>query len=124
VQAAHQHAVRAVAAAAGAAQLQLLQQAVPGTRDAAPLPPEQASAAGFSETKVQALMQGVGIGRQAALDAMKRAGGDAALAFRHELARVQLCWEVVDRLAWEYAAYRWVGGGGKGGGAVGRAGST
>jgi hypothetical protein len=107
VQAACQQATRMFAAAAPP----LLQQVVPGTRDTAPLAPEHSSAAGFSESEVQAVMQGAGVGRQAALDAMKRTGGAAVPAFKQELMLLQLCSEQLDVLAWEYASHRWAGGG-------------
>jgi hypothetical protein len=59
------------------------------------------------ETEVQALMQGVGVPRHAAVQALRRAGSGGVLAaVKQELSRLRLDEPLLLQLVAEYAAFR------------------
>lgn len=55
------------------------------------------------------MWQAAGISRPSAVEALKHTAGNAVAALKAELMRMRLNTEVMDRLVWEYAGFRWVG---------------
>ncbi|KAK9812754.1 hypothetical protein WJX72_003030 [[Myrmecia] bisecta] len=78
-------------------------------RDAPPLPNESNGAAtsrGFCEADIQSLKEAVGLTRQEAVQALRQTQGDVIAAFKNELDSLHLNMPLVEKLVWEYAAYR------------------